>query len=63
MNTEKFHVSMGDAYNFVAWVSKMHPEVFKEWKSIIDIQRSVEDEDEVQYRIIGDSFVPDNGRK
>lgn len=46
MDDKKFHISMSDAYNFVAWVSKMHPDVFKEWKSIIDIQRSVENNEE-----------------
>lgn len=38
----KFHIGMGDALGFVVWVQHMHPEVFKEWKSVIEIERSVD---------------------
>ena len=38
----KFKMMMNDAYNFMIWVNEVHPEVFKEWKAIHDIQRSVE---------------------
>ena len=41
----KFHVGMGDAYNFVAWAMEMHPEVFNQWKAVMEVQRSVDPDD------------------
>lgn len=49
MNERKHHFRMTDAFEFMAWINNMHPQVFKEWVALKDIERSVEDDyEEVQ---------------
>lgn len=35
---------MTDAFELMQWLSVMHPEIFKQWVAVKDVERSVEDD-------------------
>lgn len=42
--SKKYYFKSDDAVDFMIWATKMYPNVFKEWKAVKDIERSVEDD-------------------